>query len=467
MAQALVHGAKLLQVDGNFDDCLALASKLADRLPGHAWSTRSTRTASRGRRRRRSRSVDALGDAPDVHCLPVGNAGNITAYWKGYGEYAADGIDDPPAGDVRLPGRRRGADRARARRSTQPTTIATAIRIGNPASLDAGARRPRRVRRRDRRGHRPADPRGLPAARAREAVFVEPASAASVAGLLQAAERRHARRPVSASSARSPATASRTRSGRSPARRRRSPIAGGRAAAAAALGLALMARPAFRAAPVRVRVPATSANLGPGFDALGLALALYDDVAAAGRRHRACGSTSRARAPTSVRTRRAAPGRARVRAQLSTCSVASRGAWSWSAPTASRTGAASARRPPRSSPASLAARELVALGGAERLDDDAVLALASQIEGHPDNVAACLLGGLTIAWTESNDGEKPVVDPGPQALRLEPHPDLAPVVFVPESQVVDDEGPRAAARARCRTPTRRPTRPGPRCWSRR
>src|SRR5881392_259791 len=90
LAQALVHGARLLQVDGNFDDCLSLARGLADDYPVslvnsvNAFRIQGQKTAA-------FEICDALGDAPDVHCLPVGNAGNITAYWLGYCEYAGDG----------------------------------------------------------------------------------------------------------------------------------------------------------------------------------------------------------------------------------------------------------------------------------------------------------------------------------------------------------------------------------------
>ena len=86
LAQALVHGARLLQVDGNFDDCLELARQLSTDYPValvnsvNPFRLQGQKTAS-------FEIVDALGDAPDVHCLPVGNAGNITAYWMGYQEY--------------------------------------------------------------------------------------------------------------------------------------------------------------------------------------------------------------------------------------------------------------------------------------------------------------------------------------------------------------------------------------------
>ena len=83
MAQALVHGAKLLQVDGNFDDCLELAQKLAIDYPV-ALVNSVNPDRLQGQKTAAFEIVDALGDAPDIHVLPVGNAGNITAYWKGY-----------------------------------------------------------------------------------------------------------------------------------------------------------------------------------------------------------------------------------------------------------------------------------------------------------------------------------------------------------------------------------------------
>jgi threonine synthase len=186
LAQALVHGAQLLQVEGNFDDCLALASKLAIDYPVslvnsvNEYRIQGQKTAS-------FEIVDELGDAPDVHCLPVGNAGNITAYWMGYKEYAEDGIAThrPKMRGFQAAG---AAPLVTGRVVENPSTIATAIRIGNPASwtraLDA----------RDESGgaiEAVTDRQILAAYRLlarREAVFVEPASAASVAGLLAARE---------------------------------------------------------------------------------------------------------------------------------------------------------------------------------------------------------------------------------------------------------------------------------------
>ncbi len=107
LAQALVHGATLLQVDGGFDDCLTVARELSEHYPVTLVNSVNPDRIE-GQKTAAFEVCDALGRAPDVHCLPVGNAGNITAYWKGYTEY-----DRRAAADVRLPGRRRGADRGR------------------------------------------------------------------------------------------------------------------------------------------------------------------------------------------------------------------------------------------------------------------------------------------------------------------------------------------------------------------
>ncbi|HEY0696655.1 MAG TPA: threonine synthase [Micromonospora sp.] len=186
LAQALVHGARLLQVNGNFDDCLGLAAKLAQDYPVALVNSVNI-DRLHGQKTAAFEIVAALGDAPDIHCLPVGNAGNITAYWMGYRE-------DAEAGNAtRLP-RMYGFQAAGAapivagQAVREPSTIATAIRIGNPASwtqaLDA----------RDSSGGLIAavtDREILTTYRllARQVgVFVELGSAASVAGLLQPAQ---------------------------------------------------------------------------------------------------------------------------------------------------------------------------------------------------------------------------------------------------------------------------------------
>jgi threonine synthase len=185
MAQALVHGAKLLQVDGNFDDCLELARKLAVDYPV-ALVNSVNPFRIEGQKTAAFEICDVLGQAPDVHCIPVGNAGNITAYWKGYEEYRADGVVDaaPRMFGFQAAG---AAPIVKGAPVAMPVTIATAIRIGNPASwLFAEQARD------ESHGLIDAvtDKQILEAYRlvARsEAVFVEPASAASIAGLLMTA----------------------------------------------------------------------------------------------------------------------------------------------------------------------------------------------------------------------------------------------------------------------------------------
>ncbi|HEV7171592.1 threonine synthase [Pedococcus sp.] len=189
LSQAIAHGATLLQVDGNFDDCLTLARKLAEAYPVELVNSVNPARIE-GQKTAAFEVVDALGDAPEIHCLPVGNAGNITAYWRGYGEYHRESPTPGPA--TRLP-QMWGFQAAGAAPIVlghpidQPDTIATAIRIGNPASWKQAEAA------RDESGGRiesVTDEQILAAHRllsAREGIFVEPGSAASVAGLLQGA----------------------------------------------------------------------------------------------------------------------------------------------------------------------------------------------------------------------------------------------------------------------------------------
>ena len=186
LAQALVHGARLLQVDGNFDDCLNLASKLAQDYPV-ALVNSVNPDRLEGQKTAAFEIVEALGDAPDIHCLPVGNAGNISAYWLGYTEDLAAGnaTRTPKMYGYQASG---AAPIVNGRVVAEPSTIATAIRIGNPASWTKAQDA------RDASGgliDAVTDRDILKAYRllARQVgVFVELASAASVAGLLQSAE---------------------------------------------------------------------------------------------------------------------------------------------------------------------------------------------------------------------------------------------------------------------------------------
>jgi threonine synthase len=182
LAQAVMYGARILQVDGNFDDCLELARKTAAQYPITLVNSVNP-VRIEGQKTAAFEICDTLGRAPDVHVLPVGNAGNITAYWKGYGEYAADGVISatPRMFGIQAAG---AAPLVRGEPVAEPDTIATAIRIGNPASWASA------VAARDESDglfDAVTDERILHAYRllaAQEGVFVEPASAASVAGLL-------------------------------------------------------------------------------------------------------------------------------------------------------------------------------------------------------------------------------------------------------------------------------------------
>ncbi|MEY9838839.1 homoserine kinase [Streptacidiphilus sp. EB103A] len=188
-----------------------------------------------------------------------------------------------------------------------------------------------------------------------------------------------------------------------------------------------MPAPAFRAAATRVRVPATSANLGPGFDAFGLALGLYDDVVVrvsdSGLHVDIAGegadTLARDERHLVVRSMRAAFDRLGGQPRGLEVVCANR------IPHGRGLGSSSA-----AIVAGITAARAVTVGGPELLDDAAVLALASEIEGHPDNVAACILGGFTIAWTESGDEAR--------AITLAPSPDVVPLVFVPSNPVLTE-----------------------------
>ena len=187
LAQAVVHGAQLVQVDGNFDDCLEIARKLHAEHPVELVNSVNP-FRLQGQKTAAFEVCDALGRAPDVHVLPVGNAGNISAYWMGYREYREAGITEatPAMWGFQAAG---AAPFVAGHPITAPETVATAIRIGAPASWNLA------VAARDDSGgliDAVADEQILDAQqRLAEdvGIFVEPASAASVAGLLQQAER--------------------------------------------------------------------------------------------------------------------------------------------------------------------------------------------------------------------------------------------------------------------------------------
>jgi len=183
LAQALVHWARVLQVRGNFDVALEIVRELSSRTPIELVNSVNPFRIE-GQKTGAFEIVDVLGDAPDVHCIPVGNAGNITAYWKGYLEYRAAGRA------TKLP-RMLGFQAAGAAPIVlghpveHPETIATAIRIGNPASWYGAT-----AAASESGGSISAvsDEEILAAYRflaEQESVFCEAASAAAVAGLLK------------------------------------------------------------------------------------------------------------------------------------------------------------------------------------------------------------------------------------------------------------------------------------------
>ena len=187
LAQAVMHGARIIHLDGGFDTCLTVARELAGRHPEIGLVNSVNPLRIQGQKTAAFEIVDALGTAPDIHVLPVGNGGNITAYWLGYTEYHRDGLSD------RLP-RMLGAQAAGAaplvhqQRIANPDTIASAIRIGNPAARDSAHAAAHQSR---GRFLAVTDDQILAAYRliARtEGLFVEPASAAGVAALMASVE---------------------------------------------------------------------------------------------------------------------------------------------------------------------------------------------------------------------------------------------------------------------------------------
>ncbi|MGW0179745.1 threonine synthase [Nocardia sp. NPDC003345] len=185
LAQAVMLGASIIQVEGNFDDCLELARKVTSEFPAIGLVNSVNPARIEGQKTASFEICDVLGRAPDVHALPVGNAGNITAYWRGYREYHADRVTDslPRMLGVQAAG---AAPLVNGAPVKEPETIATAIRIGAPASWNGA------VAAKEESGgafRAATDDEILEAYRlvaAREGVFVEPASAASVAGVLAA-----------------------------------------------------------------------------------------------------------------------------------------------------------------------------------------------------------------------------------------------------------------------------------------
>lgn len=188
LAQTMMYGAKIIQIKGNFDAGMSIVKEIADHAPVTIVNSINPFRID-GQKTAAFEIVDALGDAPDFHCLPVGNAGNITAYWKGYKEYSTDSATHKAVTKKRpvMCGyQAAGAAPFLAGHPVEnPETVATAIRIGNPQSWDGAW-----TAQKQSGGWFASftDPQILAAQKmlsAYEGIFCEPASATSLAGALQ------------------------------------------------------------------------------------------------------------------------------------------------------------------------------------------------------------------------------------------------------------------------------------------
>ena len=186
LAQAMIHQAQVIAIEGNFDDALNLVKEITSQYPVELVNSLNPFRIE-GQKTAAFEICDFLGDAPEFHAIPVGNAGNITAYWKGYKEYRSAGKSKtlPKMLGFQAAG---SAPIVHNRIIENPETIATAIRIGNPASWKSA------VEARDQSGgliDAVTDDEILQAYHqlaAFSGVFVEPASAASVAGIIKLAK---------------------------------------------------------------------------------------------------------------------------------------------------------------------------------------------------------------------------------------------------------------------------------------
>lgn len=190
LVQAFAYGAKVVAIDGNFDDALVIVRTLGARDDFTIVNSINPDRIA-GQKSAAFEVVDDLGDAPDLHLLPLGNAGNITAYWAGYRDYREAGIS------TRLPAMlgfqaAGAAPMFHGRIVEKPETIASAIRIGNPASWEAADRA---VRESNGAVDIVTDAEILEAQRwlaTQEGIFVEPASAAPIAGLFKCCDQKRA-----------------------------------------------------------------------------------------------------------------------------------------------------------------------------------------------------------------------------------------------------------------------------------
>ena len=200
LAQAALHGCRVIQIRGNFDDGMRLVKQVAEDMPVTVVNSINPYRLQ-GQKTAAFEIIEALGEAPDYHCIPVGNAGNISAYWMGYREMATPQADEAPIAPAEFNYERRAVTDKRpvmcgfqaagaapfitGAPVAEPETVATAIRIGHPQSWDFAETAVR-----ESGGHFDAieDDEILAAQKLlaeREGIFVEPASAASIAGALR------------------------------------------------------------------------------------------------------------------------------------------------------------------------------------------------------------------------------------------------------------------------------------------
>jgi threonine synthase len=183
LVQARVHGAVVLQIKGNFDAGMRLVREIAEHAPVEIVNSINPYRLQ-GQKTAAFEIVEELNGAPDYHCLPVGNAGNITAHWMGYSEYRDAGLI---SGTPKMVGYQSSgaAPFVRCERVADPDTVATAIRIGNPQSWD----RARQARQASNGWFDELSDTEIVAAQRmlaqREGIFCEPASAAAVAGTMR------------------------------------------------------------------------------------------------------------------------------------------------------------------------------------------------------------------------------------------------------------------------------------------
>jgi len=182
LAQAIMYGAEIIQIKGNFDDAMTLVKELSKRLPIALMNSVNPHRIA-GQKTAAFEIIETLGDAPDYHYLPVGNAGNLSAYWMGYEQYYQLGKSKkkPIMRGIQAEG---AAPFMYNHPIKSPETIATAIRIGNPQSWELA-----KAAVQDSKGRfdMVSDNEILSAQKLlseKEGIFCEPASAASIAGLI-------------------------------------------------------------------------------------------------------------------------------------------------------------------------------------------------------------------------------------------------------------------------------------------